>query len=734
MEKSYSYQNRYNKLIKVSIFINCFLTLAVLTFPPSTPSAAFRFVSWADTKSGTATLKAESTAVAKLSPAPAFTIYPGDVCDSGPDATCFNTWQTAMNGGSIPGNSLFKKSFLTRGNHDSSGTVFWEANIKASVTATNIGSTIENFTIWKDATGTTMDNGKTYSFDYQNSHFIGVDLSAGDITGISGTIGNRSTKIGWIDYDLTQAEARGKTNAFLFWHGPLWSVDGHCCSTNSSLVTMLNNHPIVAAVFVGHEHVNAWVHMDSTKYSVITHPFEQFVTGDAGAGPNTCSSGRSNWCYDSGHAFAVIDVNDNNQFKITYLGSPNGYIEPAIYSQTFTNSDNTPSTTNTPTKPLTATVTKAPTLTLTKTPTATITSTTGKPGDANSDGVVNGIDYSIWNTNYSKNLSGRINGDFDSNGKVDGIDYVIWLTNYSTSITTTPNITSTPTNGFNFISWSDTETNLSTLASLSTLAKTLNPEFTIYNGDAEGGSGLSGWQTALDGNNSNGMSTKTFVVRGNGNSESNWYSFFNFRQVADNIGASYFRDITDTAEGVPNITTASNKTYAFDYGNSRFIGMDVPGCTSSLYTSTLINWVHTRIDEATAKNLNHVFLFFHGPIWYADNHTECVIPTSLVQIINDHPIVTAQFAGHEHLKAALFFGPNDARLSMSHKFAELFTAGAGGGTYSCNTARLNSATDYCNKFEGFANVTVNGNNVTVEYYGTSGKVSSTILPTINITK
>jgi subtilisin family serine protease len=54
-------------------------------------------------------------------------------------------------------------------------------------------------------------------------------------------------------------------------------------------------------------------------------------------------------------------------------------------------------------------------------------------GDANSDGVVDGIDFTIWLTNYGRvfvTSPGASGGDFNGDGKVDGIDFTIWLTNY----------------------------------------------------------------------------------------------------------------------------------------------------------------------------------------------------------------------------------------------------------------------------------------------------------------
>ena len=95
---------------------------------------------------------------------------------------------------------------------------------------------------------------------------------------------------------------------------------------------------------------------------------------------------------------------------------------------------NTPTKTPTPIKSPTKTPTpiKSPTKTPTpiKSPTKTPTPGTSKPGDANGDNLVNGLDYLIWLSHYGEFVSGPANGDFNNSGKVDGADYLIWLSNY----------------------------------------------------------------------------------------------------------------------------------------------------------------------------------------------------------------------------------------------------------------------------------------------------------------
>lgn len=61
----------------------------------------------------------------------------------------------------------------------------------------------------------------------------------------------------------------------------------------------------------------------------------------------------------------------------------------------------------------------------------TINSSTTLPGDANSDGSVDGIDYTVWFNNYNTTTaSGLSKGDFNNDNRVDGLDYVVWLNHY----------------------------------------------------------------------------------------------------------------------------------------------------------------------------------------------------------------------------------------------------------------------------------------------------------------
>src|SRR3989344_176307 len=401
--------------------------------------SSFRFVSWGDTKSGTSTLVAESNQLKTLNPN--FTIYNGDLCDSW-STTCIQNWMRYADGNS--NNGVTGITFPIRGNHDSGSGSEWSNFFNQAATMARVGGT--NYA--------QLSPDMTYSFDYGNSRFIGVDV-LGDASRLS------AAQIAWVDQRLTDAENMGLIHAFIYFHGPIYCVDGHCsCSTVAccvstaamDLINKFNNHPIVSATFHGHEHTYAYVKINSTRIPGVTREFQEFVTGDAGAGPDNCKANRTEYCMPS-HGFVTVDVSGYSfTVKFYRLGTT-----APVNSFTFTKGppvtptygpsptpSRTPSPTRTPTPGASATPTRTPTPIRSPTPTPS-----GQlPGDANGDGRVDGVDYVIWFNHYGTNVSnGPAGGDFDRNGRVDGVDYVIWFNHYGqgTGPTATPTRSPTPT-------------------------------------------------------------------------------------------------------------------------------------------------------------------------------------------------------------------------------------------------------------------------------------------------
>jgi len=255
----------------------------------------FRFISWGDTKSARDDLAALSNQAVILEPT--FTIFEGDLESDGFTLDGMNLWKNAMNG--YVDNGMFARTLPVRGNHDGQNTAGWQAYYDLGSTALALGAT--NFSA--------LAEDLTYSFDIGKLHFIGVDVlgSANLLT---------TEQVNWIDNDLYAAESRGLTHAFVYFHGPIYCLDGHCtCTTRIcpipnivlDLIDVFNRHPIISATFHGHEHTYAYVHLDSSRIPEITHPFEQFVTGAAGAGPNDCIPERTDYCMPS-LGFVTVDV------------------------------------------------------------------------------------------------------------------------------------------------------------------------------------------------------------------------------------------------------------------------------------------------------------------------------------------------------------------------------------------------------------------------------------------
>ena len=257
----------------ILLFNIIFLFATFATASPALAASTFRFIVWSDTKTGLSDLSALSSKVAALKPV--MTIYPGDLCESGATRQCLDEWQKSLNGGS--NNGISRITFASRGNHDAANTGTWQSyfnflGVAESIGATHFSSYSENL---------------TYSFDYQNAHFVLIDMPH------DGASSMDSGTLGWLDSDLAAAEARRLAHVFIAFHAPIYYVDEHPDTVSSRLITVLNSHPIVSATLHGHEHVLAYVHIDATRITNVTHPFEEFISGGAGAELHACASSRS---------------------------------------------------------------------------------------------------------------------------------------------------------------------------------------------------------------------------------------------------------------------------------------------------------------------------------------------------------------------------------------------------------------------------------------------------------
>lgn len=275
-----------------------------------------------------------------------------------------------------------------------------------------------------------------------------------------------------------------------------------------------------------------------------------------------------------------------------------------------------------------------------------------------------------------------------------------------------PAPTPPPPSSFTFVVWADTRGNYSTLATLSAQADTHDPAFTLYAGDGESNgfsaAGTNVLMAAIDGNSSNGLSARTFIVRGNHDAldTAGWQQYYDLVGVARAVGATHYSAFT------PDLT------YSFDYQNSHFVAIDVPG-DADLITSAQTSWLDSDLAAAEARGLTHAFIYFHGPIFCVESlHCQFTdssgsyAPQTLIQVLNKHTIVSASFHGHEHVLA--YTHVDSKRLpNLTHDFEEIVAGTAGAPNYTCD---LPARTEWCDSVNGFATVRVSGRAIAVDFH------------------
>jgi hypothetical protein len=284
---------------------------------------------------------------------------------------------------------------------------------------------------------------------------------------------------------------------------------------------------------------------------------------------------------------------------------------------------------------------------------------------------------------------------------------------------------------FSFVSMGDAQGAAANFTTTLNQVASLHPDFVIFNGDLENDGAaiaeLNPMATALI---NAGLYGQTFLVRGNhdnhqAGSASLWEGFFASANRPLPAGVSNYVAID---------SNSTYLTYSFDYGNSRFIGLDVPG-QAELLTSAQYDFIDQRLTEAESLGLLHAFIYFHGPEYCVEsNHCTCIAKNDgscteadFIALINKHPIVSATFHGHEHILGWVHM--DGARISnLAYSYEEFFTSPSGGETSNdfLYPARMDYTYMEMGFSQGFTAVTVNGYSFTFSIYknGTTAPVWS----------
>jgi hypothetical protein len=111
-----------------------------------------------------------------------------------------------------------------------------------------------------------------YSFDYGSARFIGLDTETGD-----GRLGDE--QFGWL---VKQLESAGQRIVFLFFHRPLFPVDGAIGASLDAFASerdrvhalFVQHRQAIRGVFAGHEHLYSFHERDGVPY---------YISGGGGA-------------------------------------------------------------------------------------------------------------------------------------------------------------------------------------------------------------------------------------------------------------------------------------------------------------------------------------------------------------------------------------------------------------------------------------------------------------------
>lgn len=272
-----------------------FALLVVFLLSEAASVQAFSFAVLGDTQKFNTSRKGSlRKAVNRISASGAdFTFMMGDFCSGKKCAKKLRRWKSAAS-------PLFPDVYPVHGNHDAVSSGNWQSTFNPP---TN---------------GPSGYIGWTYSFDFENSHFVVLDSDRSQWHLIN------QTQRAWLEQDLA---ATAKENIFVFFHEPAFPVSkkiGNSLDANPSdrdaLWEILDGHN-VTAVFSGHEHLFYRKKIDSSVFSGAQNSIYQFTVGNTACYAHP-KPRRSVEYYYRQKSYLLVEA-DGSQIT-TKLYSPNG--------------------------------------------------------------------------------------------------------------------------------------------------------------------------------------------------------------------------------------------------------------------------------------------------------------------------------------------------------------------------------------------------------------------------
>jgi len=280
--------------MKKTAFILFLIFFVALVFQISKASA-FSFAVIGDTqKFTTGRNGAFRQAIKNISSQNAtFTIPMGDFCSGKKCAKKLRTWKKIAS-------PLFPNIYPVHGNHDQISSSDWISIFNPPMNGPN------GYLGW------------TYSFDYDNSHFVVLDSDRSKWHLID------QTQRDWLEQDLA---ANAKENIFVFFHEPAFPVSSKIKegldarpAERDALWEILDNYS-VTTVFSGHEQIFARKKIDSSVYPGAANSIYQFTVGNTEAYSHKKPRRAVEYYYRK-KSYLLVEVNGNE--ITTNLYSPKG--------------------------------------------------------------------------------------------------------------------------------------------------------------------------------------------------------------------------------------------------------------------------------------------------------------------------------------------------------------------------------------------------------------------------
>ncbi len=234
-------QNRKRRVIIVKLLETVKVVITIVSLViliNNNCGAEFKFVAMADSRgsdNGVNTAVLEQIVQQVIKEAPKLIIFPGDLINGSTDQTIvqqqYEQWKTTMK----PIYDAKIPVYPIPGNHEVANRSYNEEVFR------------EVFVL--PVNGPENNQETTYSFDYQNVHFVGVNTNKFD--------GPHKIDYNWLKTDL---EATKKDLIFIFGHEPAYPVGPHLKKSMDAATKernmfwkLLSKHKVVAYI-CGHEH------------------------------------------------------------------------------------------------------------------------------------------------------------------------------------------------------------------------------------------------------------------------------------------------------------------------------------------------------------------------------------------------------------------------------------------------------------------------------------------------